>query len=166
MVRVEPCRFFRTDHLNMTQFRMCHQRWVILLPDRVLMIPYHRESTALSTTKVVLRSPLGLSRTVSIMKLIPQMLIECKLWALLPVCTQRWLSSSPRGPSWRRRSDHTMWCVTRTQWPSIMGPQRKRLLTPALCSEITVWFQIWMTRLGELVSAFPGRHRDIQCCLL
>lgn len=146
MVRGEPCRFSKTEHLNMTQFRMCHQRWVTLLPDRVLMTPSHRESTALSTTKVVLRSLLGLSRTVSIIKLIPQMLRECKLWALLPVCTQRWLRSSSRDPSWRRRSDHTMWCVTWTQWPSIMGPQRKRLLAPALCSEITIWLQTrWRT---------------------
>lgn len=41
-----------------------------------------------ATIEVVLRSLVGLSRTVSIIKLIPQMLIECQPWALFSIMAQ------------------------------------------------------------------------------
>lgn len=119
------------------QFRM-----VTLLPDTVLMTSSHREAIVLLATWAVLRFLVGLSRTVSIIKLIPQMLIECRPWALF--CTKaKYIKMSKQqslpltSSSWRGRHNHTTWCIAWTWWASAMGSQRKRLFAPVLCSGVT-----------------------------
>lgn len=140
---------------------------VTLLPDTVLMTSSHRQAIVLLATWAVLRFLVGLSRTVSIIKLIPLMLIECQLWALF--CTKakyikmnKQQSLPLRSSSWRGRHNHRLWCITWMLWPSVTGSQRKE---ETVHSCVVFWGNSKQNdwRGSTWLSALPDR--DI-CCLL